>query len=144
MKMSFAEDFNLKETKRNVNHYFMDLERLEWEQARLNIQRGLTAQYDIANENNEQEYVSVDRDEFNLIAKEENTEELKKHLAGYHWAKSILTEQEQRYIIEYFVNGKYEDEIVDLLGFSDSDCRAFRNLKRKAIYKFAYVLNLVV
>ena len=144
MKISFMEDFNLKETKRNVNQYFMDLERLEWEQARLNIQRGLTAKYDITNENNEQEYVSVGKDEFNLIAKEEKKEELEKHLAGYHWAKSILSEQEQRYIIEYFVNGKYEDEVVDLLGFSGSDSRTFRNLKRKAIYKFAYVLNLVV
>jgi len=59
-------------------------------------------------------------------------------------AKSILSEQEQLYITEYFINGKYEDEVVELLGFSRSDSRAYRSLKRKAIYKFAYVLNLVV
>ena len=40
--------------------------------------------------------------------------------------------------------GKYEDEIVDLLGFNSIDSWAFRKLKRNAIYKFAYVLNLIV
>ena len=139
--MLIREKFDLKETKRKVRHYFIDLERLEWEQARLNVQRGLTANHDIASRN---EYVAIGKDEFNLSAKEEKEEELEKHLAGYHWAKSILSEQEQRYILEYFLNRKYEDEIVDLLGFGRSDSRAFRNLKRKAIYKFAYVLNLVV
>jgi len=54
-----------------------------------------------------------------------------------------LSEQEQRYITEYFVNGKYEDEVVGLLGYSGSDSMGFRNLKRKAIFKFAYVLSLV-
>ena len=144
MKISFMEKFNLKETKRKVNHYFMDLERLEWEQARLNVQRGLTAQYDMANENSRQGYVATGKDEFNLKAKEEKKDELEKHLEGYRWAKSILTEQELQYITEYFVNGKFEDEVVGLLGYSGSDSRAFRDLKRKAIYKFAYVLNLVV
>jgi len=97
------ENFNLKETKRKVNHYFMDLERLEWEQARLSVQKGLTAQYDIANENDRQEYVAVGKDEFNLSAKEEKREELEKHLNSYRWAKSILSEPEQLYITEYFI-----------------------------------------
>ena len=144
MKMVSIEKFNLKETKRKVYHYFMDLERLEWEQARLNVQKGLTAKYDISNENNRQGYIATGKDEFNLKAKEEKKEEIEKHLEGYQWAKSILSEQELQYIIEYFANRKYEDEVVDLLGFSGSDSRAFRALKRKSIYKFAYVLNLVV
>ena len=144
MKMVSIEKFNLKKTKRRVYRYFMDLERLEWEQARLNVQKGLTAKYDISNENNRQGYIATGKDEFNLKAKEEKNEELEKHLEGYHWAKSILSEQELQYIIEYFANRKYEDEVVDLLGFSGSDSRAFRALKRKSIYKFAYVLNLVV
>jgi len=144
VKMVSIEKFNLKKTKRRVYRYFMDLERLEWEQARLNVQKGLTAKYDISNENNRQGYIATGKDEFNLKAKEEKNEELEKHLEGYHWAKSILSEQELQYIIEYFANRKYEDEVVDLLGFSGSDSRAFRALKRKSIYKFAYVLNLVV
>ena len=144
MKILFMEKFNLKETKKKINRYFSDLEKLEWEQARLNIQKGLTAKYDVANENNKQGYVATGKDEFNMKAREAKKEELEKHLEGYQWAKSILSEQELQYITEYFENGKYEDEVVDLLGFSGSDSRAFRDLKRKAIYKFAYVLNLVV
>ena len=147
MEMSLTENldsFNLKETKKKVNDYFMDLERLKWEEARLNVQRGLTANYDVSTEDKKGAYVATGTDEFNLSAKENKSEELQKHLAGYHWAKSILSEQEQRYITEYFVNGKYEDEVVGLLGYSSHVSRPFRNLKRKAIYKFAYVLNLVV
>lgn len=147
MKMTLTENlesFNLRETKKRVNDYFSDLDRLEWEQARLAIQRGLTTQYDVTSEDKSQAYVAIGKDEFNLSAKEEKREELANHLAGYQWAKSILSEQEQLYITEYFVNGQYEDAVVDLLGYSGSDSMGFRNLKRKAIYKFAYVLNLVV
>ena len=147
MKMTLTENldsFNLKETKRNVSNYFIDLEKLEWEQARLSVQNGLIAKCDASNENEKQAYVATGKDEFNLSAKAEKDEELEKHLSGYYWAKSILSEREQLYITEYFVNGKYEDEVVGLLGFNGSDDRAFRSLKRKAIYKFAYVLNLVV
>ena len=146
MKMSLTENldsFDLKETKRKVNSYFMDLEKLKWEQARLNVQKGLVARCD-SGESKRQPYAVVGKDEFNLGAKAEKDEELQKHLVGYYWAKSILSQQEQLYITEYFVHGKYEDEVVGLLGFNSSDSRAFRNLKRKAIYKFAYVLNLVV
>ena len=64
-------------------------------------------------------------------------------MSGYEWAKSILSEKEQLYITEYFENGKYEDEVVGLLGINRIDSRAFRNIKRKAIFKFAYVLSLV-
>jgi len=138
------DSFDLRETKKKVNNYFSELDKLEWEQARLDIQKGLTAKYDVANENKNQAYVATGTDEFNLSAKEEKRKELANHLAGYQWAKSILTEQEQLYITEYFINGKYEDEVVGLLGYSGSDSMSFRNLKRKAIYKFAYVLNLIV
>ena len=146
MKMKLTEtidDFNFEKTKRNVNNYFIDLEELKWEQARVNAQKGLIANYDVLPEDKGQPYIAVGKDEFNLSAKEEKCEELKKHLSGFYWAKSILTDEEQQYIIEYFMNGKYEDEVVELLGFNDGNDRAFRKLKRRAIYKFAYVLNLV-
>jgi len=138
------DSFSLRNTKKRVKGYFKDLDRLEWEQARLDIQKGLTAKHNVANESKKQSYVATGADEFNLSAKEEKRKELANHLAGYQWAKDILSEQEQLYITEYFINGKYEDEVVGLLGYSGSDSMGFRNLKRKAIYKFAYVLNLVV
>jgi len=147
MKMSLTqnlEDFNFKETKEKVNNYFVGLEELKWEQARLNAERGLVAHYDFTFENKKQSYIQIGKDEFNLSALEDKNGEIKKHLSGFHWAKSILSAEEQRYIIEYFINGKYEDEVVALLGFSSSDSKAFRKLKRRAIYKFAYVLNLIV
>ena len=147
MKMTITENldsFNLRETKRNVGNYFMDLEKLQWEQARLSVQKGLIAKLDDASEDKSQAYVATGKDEFNLSAKAEKAEELEKHLAGYHWAKSILSEKEQLYITEYFINGKYEDEVVGLLGYTSYTSRPYRNIKRKAIYKFAYVLNLVV
>jgi len=147
VKMSLTgslDSFNLRETKKRINDYFSDLDRLEWEQARLDIQRGLIAQYDVSNEDKKGAYVATGKDEFNLSAKEEKRKELANHLAGYQWAKNILSEQEQLYITEYFINGKYEDQVVSLLGYKGSDSMGFRNLKRKAIYKFAYVLNLVV
>ena len=147
MKMSLTEkldSFNLKETKDKVSGYFAELKELEWEQARLNVQNGLIAKYEASEEDKSQPYVTVGKDEFNLSAKAEKDEELEKHLSGYRWAKSILSEQEQLYITEYFKNGKYQDEVVGLLGYNGSDDRGFRNLKRRAIYKFAYVLNLVV
>jgi len=147
MKLSLTkkiDSYDYLKTKRNVNNYFSDLEELKWEQARLSVQNGLITNYDISNENAKQPYIRVGKDEFNLSAISEKNNELKKHLSGYYWAKSILTEQEQLYIMEYFANGKYEDEVIGLLGYSHPDSTAFRKLKRRAIYKFAYVLNLVV
>ena len=147
MKMTLTEkieNFDYVETKMNVNDYFDNLKELEWEQARLKVQKGLIANYDEASEHDKQPYIAIGKDDFNLSAIAEKDEEIKNHLSGYYWAKSILTEQEQLYITEYFVNGKYEDEVVGLLGFNNSDDRGFRKLKRRAIYKFAYVLNLVV
>ena len=137
-------NYNFGETKRNINNYFDNLEQLRWEQARLNAQKGLTADYDFSIENKNHKNISIGRDQFNLSALETKDGEIKKHLLGFHWAKSILSEQEQLYIIEYFVNHKYEDEIVELLEFNCNDGSAFRRLKRQAIYKFAYVLNLLV
>jgi len=147
MKMKLSENlesFNFEETKDKVSSYFSDLQKLEWEQARLNVQRGLIAKYEVSDEDKKQEYVAVGQDEFNLSAKAEKNEELEKHLSGYYWAKSILSPNEQLYITEYFKNGKYQDEVVGLLGYNGSDDRGFRRLKREAIYKFAYVLDIVV
>ena len=136
--------FNFEETKRNVNSYFTNMENLKWEWEKLNAQRGLVANYDFSLENRKQPYMQIDRDILNLSAKELTEEELKRHIAGFHWAKSVLSDIEQIYIMEYFVNRKYQDEIVDLLGFNSTDSLDFKRLKRSAVYKFADFLNLVV
>jgi len=138
------KQFNFEETKRNVNNYFINLENLEWEWAKLNAQKGLTANYDFSSEFERQPYIKVGKDIFGLSAKECTEEELRKYLANYYWAKSILSDEEQQYLAEYFVNRKYEDEIIDLLGFNNSDSNEFKKLKRSAIFKFADVLSLLV
>ena len=143
MKMKLSEDFDLRETRKKVNDYFEYLERLKLERARLNIQKGLIAKLDASNESKKQANVTVGKDEFNLSAIENKEEELQKHISGYQWAKSILSEQEQLYIIECFMNGKYDDEIIGQLGFYSRDSLAYKRLKRQAVYKFAYVLELV-
>ena len=55
-----------------------------------------------------------------------------------------MSEEEQLYIDECFINRKYEDEIVNLLDFDSTDSNEFRTLKKSAIYKFADFLGLVV
>jgi len=137
-------DFDFQETKRQVNDYFTNLETLEWELAKLNTQKGLTAKYDFETEYVKQPYSSIGRDILNLVAKELKEEELKKHIESFYWAQSVLSDVEQLYIMEYFINRKYEDEIVDLLGFNNSDSNEFKKLKRSAIYKFADFLSLLV
>ena len=148
MKIALSQNldnFNFKETKEKVKNYFSDLDKLEWEQARLKVEKGLITKYAVSLEDiRKRPFILVGKDEFNILAKAEKDEELKKDLSGFYWAQSILTEQEQLYIIEYFVNGKYQDEVVGLLGLNSSDSKAFKKLKRRAIYKFAYVLNLIV
>jgi len=139
-----VDSFDFGKTKKNVNNYFEILEGLKWEQAKLNAQKGLTANYKVQVESDKQGFITIGKDAFNLSALETNNEAMAKHLLDFYWAQSILSEQEQLYITEYFVNGKYENEVIGLLGFNASDSRAFRKLKRRAIYKFAYVLNLVV
>lgn len=138
------ENFNSEKTKKKVNGYFTYLERLEWEWAKLNAQKGLTANYDFETEYRKQPYIQIGKDTFNLSAKEYKEEQLKEYISNYYWAKSILSEMEQVYLVEYFINGKYENEIVDLLGFQNTDSHEFRRLKRSAVYKFADILNLVV
>jgi len=135
--------FNFEETKKNVNHYFMNLETLEWQWAKLNAQKGLTANYDFSSEYNKQPYISHGKDILNLSAKELKEEELRNYISNFYWARSVLSDVEQIYIMEYFINRKYEDEIVDLLGFNNSDSNEFKKLKRSAIYKFADFLNLL-
>ena len=137
-------DFDFEKTKRNVSNYFTNLEKLEWELAKLNAQKGLTANYDFSVEYKKQPYIHIGKDVFNLSAKDFKEEELKKYISGYYWAKSILSDEEQIYIAEYFINGKYEDELVDLLGFDTIDSREYRQIKRSAVYKFADFLNLIV
>lgn len=138
------ENFNFDETKKNVNNYFIYLEKLGWELAKLNAQKGLISNYDFSVEYKKQPYSPIKKDDFNLSAKDCKEEELKKYLSSFYWAKSVLSDIEQLYIVEYFVNRKYEDELVDLLGLNSSDSNEFRKLKKSAVFKFADFLNLVV
>ena len=138
------EKFNFEETKKNVNKYFICLENLQWELEKLNTQKGLVANYDFSVEHQRQPYISIGKDIFNLSAKEYTEEELKKYISNYYWAIHILSDAERLYINEYFVNRKYEDELVEILGFNNSDSSEFRKLKRSAIYKFADFLGLLV
>jgi len=138
------EKFDFEETKRNVNSYFLGLENLEWEYAKLNAQKGLTANYDFSVEYRGHPYMKIGTDIFNLSAKELTEEELKKQISSFYWAKSILSDEEQIYLMEYFVNRKYEDEILDLLGFNTRDNIEYKKLKKSAVYKFADFLSLLV
>jgi len=138
------QHFNFEETKRNVNSYFMGLENLEWELAKLNAQKGLTANYDFSLEYSKQPFMKLGADMFNLSAKELTEDELKRHIASFYWARSILSDEEQLYLMEYFVNRKYENEILELLGFNSRDNVELKKLKRNAIYKFADFLSLLM
>ena len=138
------EGFNFEETKRNVSNYFTSLETLEWEWAKLNAQKGLSANYDFETEYSSQPYSSIGKDIFNISAKELKEDEIKEYISNYYWAKSVLSDEEQLYIAEYFINRKYEDEIIDLLGFNSSDSNDFKKLKRSAIFKFADFLRILV
>ena len=138
------ENFNLEETIENIKNYFKSLENLVWELTKLNTHKGLTANYDFAVEYQKQPYIPIGKDVFSLSFKELKEDELKKYISSCYWAMSSLSYKEQVYISERFINGKYEDEIVDLLELSSSDSNEFRRLKRSAIYKFADFLDLAV
>ena len=138
------DNFNFEETKRNVSNFFLGLENLEWEWAKLNAQKGLSTNYDFEVEYSKQPFMQIRTDMFNLSAKELTEDELKKYISNFYWAKSVLSDVEQLYLMEYFIHRKYEDEIVDLLGFNNSDSNEFKKLKKSAIYKFADFLNLLV
>jgi len=138
------ESFNFDATKKNVRNYFRNFERLEWEWEKLNAQKGLTANYDFLSEYQKRPYIPARKDVFGLSSKECKEKQLKKYISSYYWAKSVLSDIEQTYIKEYFKNHKYQSELVDMLGLSSCDSREFRKLRRRAIYKFADVLNLVV
>lgn len=138
------KNIDFEKTKKNVNNYFVILEKLQWEFAKLNAQKGLNYNYDFETEYKKQPYSPVGKDIFSVSAKEKKEEELRKYIASYYWAKSVLSETEQLYITECFINRKYEDEITELLGFKTRDNKDFRKLKKSAIYKFADVLDLII
>ena len=144
LSTQILENFNFEETKRKVKKYFINLERLEWEWTKLNAQKGQIANYDFMVELEKQPYIPIGKDEFDLSTKENIEKELKKYKSGYYWAKRFLSVKEQLYIEEYFINRKFEDDLIDLLDFNYRDSYEFKKLKRSAIYKFASVLNLVV
>ena len=144
LSTEILEDFDFEESKNNVKRYFMYLEHLTWELTKLNTHKGLIANYDFTIEYKKQPYMPIGKDVFNLSAKEIKEDELKKYISSYYWAMSILSDKEQIYIEECFINGKYEEEIVDLLGFGSIDSKEFKRLKRSAVYKFSDILDLVV
>ena len=137
------ENFDFNRTKKNIINYFKIIEKLQWELAKITAQNGLVVKIDFSTEYQKQPYTPVGTDIFNLSIKEQKQEQLKKYLYSYYWAKSVLSDKEQLYIEECFVHGKYEDEIIDLLGFYSANNRDFRELKRSAVYKFADFLNLL-
>ena len=139
-----SKNINYKKTKKKIKNYFKYLEKSYWEWEKLNTQKGLIANYDFSVEYKKQPYIQIGKDEFNVSAKEYKEEQLKKYIVNYYWAKSVLSEKEQIYIREYFINRKYDDEITTLLNFDNIYSNGFRQLKRSAIYKFADFLNLVV
>lgn len=138
------ENFDYEATKQEVINYFEDIEKCEWEYAKIRAQKGLTSNYDLSVEFQKQPYTPIKKDYFNLMAKENREEQLKKYLTSYYWATSILSVNEKLYIQEYFINHKYQDELADLLGFNSCDNHAFRRLRKSAIYKFADFLDLIV
>jgi len=143
MSVGNLENLNFEETKRNVSSYFMDLEKLEWEWAKLNVQQGITSNYDFESEYVNQPYIPIGKDTFNLMAKDNKEEELKKYISSYYWARSLLTDKEQIYINEYFMNQKHENEIAELLGYNSIEIREYRTLRRSALYKFADFLKIL-
>ena len=138
------EGFDYESTKKNVVEFFCYLKKLEWEWRKLNIQKGLTAHYDFSAEYMKLPYIPIGKDMFALSAKEFKEEELKQYISTYYKAKSVLTEREQKFIIELFENRKREDEIVEIVDCVSRDSREFRNLRRSAVYKFADFLGLAV
>ncbi|MCL2718716.1 MAG: hypothetical protein FWE14_08045 [Lachnospiraceae bacterium] len=138
------ENLNYKETKKNIIDYFYQLERLKWELAKLNAQKGLVTNYDFITHYQKQPFIPVGKDGFNISAKEDKEEQLKKYISSYCWAKSILTNQEQIYIEESFINHKYDEQIIEILGFGNIDENEFRKIKRNAVYKLADFLELAV
>lgn len=139
-----SKNINYKKTKNNIHDYFNNLEKIQWEWTKLTSQKGLTADYDFSVEYKKQTYIPIGKDEFNLSAKEIKEEQLKKYIFSYHWAKNVLSDMEQIYIEEYFINHKFDDEITDLLNFDNIYSSGFRQVKLSAIYKFADFLNLLV
>jgi len=143
LSMQNLKCFDFVGTKKNILNYFTYLEKLEWDWDKLNSHKGLITNYNFTVEYQNQPYSPIGKDEFNLSAKEINEAQYKKYMSSYHWATSKLSDKEQLYIREYFVNRKYEEELVDLLGFNGIGDYEFIKLKRSAIYKFADFLNLV-
>jgi len=136
--------FNFEATKKKVNDYFLKLEKLAWEYAKINGQKGLTTNYDFTASYKKQAFTPIGKDEFALKTKENKEEQLKKYMSNFYWAQSVLSDKEQIYIAECFINRKYEEEIVGLIGCTSSDSNEFRKLKKSAVYKFADFLGLVV
>jgi hypothetical protein len=135
--------FDFEGTKSSVRKYFENLENIEWELAKINIQKGMTANYDLAVEYKNNPYIRIGKDEFCLSAKEYKEDELKNYLFSYYWGKSFLTDKEQIYIHEHFVNHRYEYEISEMIGCAYPDDYEFRKIKKSAVYKFANFLNLI-
>jgi len=137
------EDFCYVETKKNVEEFFRNFEKLEWRLARLN-NHSKASTYDLAVKYTNQPYIPMGKDIFNISAIDYTEEEMKQYISNYYWAKSLLSGIEQVYIEEYFLNRKYNDEVASILGIYSTDSSEYRKLKRSAVYKFADFLDLIV
>ena len=137
-------DFNYEETKKEVKKYFRKIEKLEWKLARINIQKGLIAKYDLTVEYQKHPFKPISKDDFNLSVKENIEEQYIRYMSNYYWAQSVLSEKEQIYIEQCFISCKCEEEIIGVLGFKYVDDYDFKKLKKSAVYKFADFFDLVV
>lgn len=137
-------DFNFDETKKNVWKYFLGLERLQIQWAKLNAQKGMTANYNFEVEFKKQPYSPIGKDDFSLIAKEFVEDEINNYISMYFWACEVLTEEEKLYVDACFLQRKHEGEIINLLGYRSIDDNDFRVLKKSAVFKFAEFMNLVI
>jgi len=138
------ENFDFEATKKNVNDFFVTLELIEWEWAKLVAHTGLPENYEFSDEYTKEPYSPIGKDVFGISAKDCKEDQVKKFISNYYWAINCLSQLEQTYIVEYFVNRKYEGELMEQLGFYNTDSNEFRRLKKSAVFKFADFLNIVV
>jgi ArpU family phage transcriptional regulator len=144
LSMQNLEKLNFDKTKKNVKAYFDKLEIILWEWNKLKMQTKLTTNYDFTVEYSKQPYIPIGKDEFNIVAKDQKETDLKNYISSYYWAINTLSDKEQDYINKYFIENKYEDEIVDILGLDYADSYEFKKLKKSAVFKFADFLGLAI
>lgn len=140
------DDYNFKDTKLNVDHYFEHIEKMEWQYEKLNCLRGLTAKYDLTCDNEKRLYSPIGKDIFNISAKECTEEKLKQIIYTFNYALDNLEEVEKKFIKSHYRDHKSDDEVINELGLINlySDSYEYRHIKRSAIIRFASFLGVEV